>query len=75
MAKLSRCTGCGGFRTSSRCPHCKAISPVTFIVAGAIGFTLMACYGGPPPHPSDPTSSPPANGASGDGGPDVPVAK
>lgn len=73
MAKLSRCTDCGGFRTDARCPHCKTTTSkaTTLVLGGAIAFTLMACYGGPPP-PQDPTQGP---APTGDGGASMPTAK
>lgn len=67
MAKLARCSSCGGFKKAARCPHCKNVSAVTLVVGGAIAFTLMACYGGPPQPTSGPgdVAAPPGDAGEG----------
>ena len=66
-AKLERCGACSGFvaNGASRCPHCRQAITSGGIarrqlgaLGGALAFTLMACYGGPPPPHVCPDGSP-----------------
>ena len=88
MTQLGRCKACGGFaaKTHAVCMHCGSSRtlleriplPVRVLGGalggGAIAFTLMACYGGPPMPPCPDGNRDCQGPIKEDAGPSTPMA-